>query len=585
MLRRPSGRCVCTGKCGALGIFDGSHLDTFDFVLRCVACRHAKAKTKPFGLCSYCDARGCANFNDPKAGKDKCSVFGGCACKPGALADEVRFVDLCRAYLKTTSSKHQSPPYLKGMALRSKIWNHTMDVAQSTFAFSSSSPRPHSPPSVVTNLSNPTTGVRVGRENRLRKVGQFRTMAAQFLAQDDVEEAAALNRMADDLEQLDDPEDDAPCHHEPDVDECLGAFNKLAVVHRFDSSDYDGADFDGAEGLLPETGSLNSIQGASKRSDHHEDDIDRFIDKTNADVESKKISSQEWAEHITHAFAMRRAASRVPSYGVGDLVTDLAGAYVQSAITPISIELPAGYEVTPIFTKLVYTEPYGDFDLNDSDGSDDESPPKFQRFDLNASDASDEELLEAPSVGRLSMHLGSSSSIHPDDDFTSQEHDSWLRHLRQEHGTYEGFTSDDFKVWRLAQRRALQRALDDQDEKPDELPASLPLARAIPLPLAVVEHADMRFLFAVTTSLVKTGIAPTGHVGIVFEVSVVLKDRVRVTLQAEAARWRRTTMRRTVGWALRCAEGRLIQRGGRLKDRHAGGEGRHRRALVRSGCW
>ena len=89
-------------------------------------------------------------------------------------------------------------------------------------------------------------------------------------------------------------------------------------------------------------------------------------------------------------------------------------------------------------------------------------------------------------------------------------------------------------MWRLAQRRALQRALDDQDEKPDELPASLPLARAIPLPLAVVEHANMRFLFAVTTSLVKTGIAPTGHVGIVFEVSVVLKDRVRVTLQAEA---------------------------------------------------
>ena len=52
-------------------------------------------------------------------------------------------------------------------------------------------------------------------------------------------------------------------------------------------------------------------------------------------------------------------------------------------------------------------------------------------------------------------------------------------------------------------------------------------------PLDVVEHANMRFLFAVTMSLVKTGIAPTGHVGIVFEVDVVLKDRVRMTLQAD----------------------------------------------------
>ena len=122
--------------------------------------------------------------------------------------------------------------------------------------------RPEAPRSALSfsNLSNPTTGVRVGRENRLRKVGQFRTMAAQFLAQDDVEEAAALNRMADDLEQLDDPEDEAPCHQEPDADECLGAFNKLAVVNRFDRGD-----FDGAEGLLLETGSLNPMQGTSKR--------------------------------------------------------------------------------------------------------------------------------------------------------------------------------------------------------------------------------------------------------------------------------------------------------------------------------
>ena len=305
---------------------------------------NGKAKTKPFGLCSYCDARGCANSNDPKAGKDKCSVFGGCACKPGALADEVRFVDLCRAYLKTTGSKHQSPPYLKGTALRSHIWNHTMDVAQSSFASNSSSPHTRSSPSVVTNLSNPTTGVRVGRENRLRKVGQFRTMAAQFLAQDDVDEAAALNKMADDLEQLDDPEDEAPCYQEPDADECLGAFNKLAVVNRFDYGD-----FNGAEGLLLGSGSLNTMQGASVKS----------------------------------------------------TVIDVAGAYVLSAIESVYVTVPAGYAqsydnadpqsvlgpifVAPVFEKAVYTEPFGHFDLNASDGSDEESPPKFQRFDQSFS--------------------------------------------------------------------------------------------------------------------------------------------------------------------------------------------------------
>ena len=357
-----------------------------------------KTRAKPFGLCSYCDARGCANFNDPKADKSKCSVFGGCACKPGASADEVRFVDLCRSYLKTTGSKHQSPPHLKGTALRSRVWNHTMDVAQSTFASSSSSPRPRSPPSVVTNLSNSTSGVRVGRENRLRKAGQLRTMAAQFLETDDIEEAATLNKLADDLEQLDDLEDGAPDHIEPDVDKCLGAFNKLAVVNRFDNGD-----FDGAEGLLPEIGSLNSIQGTSKHSEHQEDDIVRFIDETRANFESGLISAAEWAERMTLACSMTKATSRVPS------------PYVQSSIEPVFLELPEDYAmacddedpqsvIAPVFVNhLVETfdleQPMYDtpdafshfervtrrFDLNDSDSSEDESS---KRFDLNDSDSS-----------------------------------------------------------------------------------------------------------------------------------------------------------------------------------------------------
>ena len=45
---------------------------------------------------------------------------------------------------------------------------------------------------------------------------------------------------------------------------------------------------------------------------------------------------------------------------------------------------------------------------------------------------------------------------------------------------------------------------------------------------------EPRFLYGVTRSLVKTGIAPTGHVELVFEVELVLKDRVRVSLLAEA---------------------------------------------------
>ena len=172
-----------------------------------------KAKSRPlFGLCTYCDARGCQNAADPEAGKNTCSVFGGCPCKPGASADETQHVDLCRAFLKASGSKYHTPPYLKGVACRSNIWQHTKDVAQSSCAPSASTSRSCSPASVVTNLPDTVSSARIGRENRLRKV-----------------------KFADDLEQQDDPEEEAPCHDKATVDKCLGVFNRLAAVNLFDS--------------------------------------------------------------------------------------------------------------------------------------------------------------------------------------------------------------------------------------------------------------------------------------------------------------------------------------------------------------
>ena len=66
-----------------------------------------------FGLCSFCDARGCQNADNPKAGIDTCSVFGGCACKPNASPDEVQYVELQRKFLKEAGpkSKYHSSPY------------------------------------------------------------------------------------------------------------------------------------------------------------------------------------------------------------------------------------------------------------------------------------------------------------------------------------------------------------------------------------------------------------------------------------------------------------------------------------------
>jgi hypothetical protein len=138
-----------------------------------------------------CRAQACTMPRDnPEAGKNTCSVFGGtCPCKPGASADETQHVDLCRAFLKASGSKYHTPPYLKGVACRSNIWQHTKDVAQSSCAPSALTSRSRSPASVVTNLPDPVSSARIGRENRLRKV-----------------------KFADDLEQQDDPEEEAPCH-------------------------------------------------------------------------------------------------------------------------------------------------------------------------------------------------------------------------------------------------------------------------------------------------------------------------------------------------------------------------------------
>ena len=380
-----------------------------------------------------------------------------------------------------------------------------MDVAQSIFASSSSSPRPRSPPSVVTNLSNPITGVRVGRENRLRKVGQYRTMAAQFLETNDIEEAATLNKLADDLEQLDDPDDEAPLHQEPDVDECLGAFNKLAVVNLFDRGIFDGAEglLPESDYLLPEAGSLNTIQG------------------------------------------------------------DQPTAYEKGLIDQLTRYKTAKAQ-----------QPQRFFDLNGSDGSDDESQAKHQRrFDLNASDESDDEPLESPGVGRLAMHVGSSSSIHPDDHFTTEEYQTWLRSLPP--GALgrdmDPPTSDDFKAWRILYRQnvvpepsdrpasdltrrvarerrlrqhetALTRRDQDMSEQPDdeymfdnESRASAPLSASgrasprldIPPGLYISDGTTIlsstpRFILVVTQSLINAGFAPVGQNGRVFEVSAIV---------------------------------------------------------------
>jgi len=227
-----------------------------------------------FGLCSYCDARGCQNADDPKASMDKCSVFGGCPCRPGASADEVQHVELNRTFLKASGSKYHASPYLKGVERRSNVWQHTKEIAQRSYAHdvspSRSEARSRSPTSVVTNhegdpklavVNRFDKGVRIGRENRLQVVGKLRTMAAQFLKDGDTTDAAYLYKYADDLNRQDDPndEDDGAAHNLAAANECIGVFNKLAEVDLFDN----GAS-KGTEGILTDNGSFNMMQGSGR---------------------------------------------------------------------------------------------------------------------------------------------------------------------------------------------------------------------------------------------------------------------------------------------------------------------------------
>jgi hypothetical protein len=144
-----------------------------------------------FGQCSFCDARGCQNADDPKAGIDRCSVFGGCACKPTASPDEKQYVELQRKFLKEAGpkSKYHAPPYLKGMENRSNVWQFTKDLAQ------------RSSVSIASSTATASSGVRISRENRLRQVGRFRTMAAASFDDGDEEGAAYLYRCADRMER------------------------------------------------------------------------------------------------------------------------------------------------------------------------------------------------------------------------------------------------------------------------------------------------------------------------------------------------------------------------------------------------
>ena len=235
--------------------------------------------------------------------------------------------------------------------------------------------------SMATNLPISSSGVRMRSENRTRQVGRFRTMAAQLIEEGDTESAAYLYRCADRFEQ-DDSDDEAPVeglddgavHNLAADNELVGAFNRLAQV-----DDFDRGAFEGAEGILTNEGSFNMMQSVGRLNALSHD---RVLDPTALD-------------------------------SVLDGSIDIAYAYIQNAIEPVSIELPEVYAPQGVIAPVFVND--GLFDLNNSDGSEDELPSKLRRFDLNASDSSDEDLLEVPNVGRICMLQGSSSSIHPDD--------------------------------------------------------------------------------------------------------------------------------------------------------------------------
>ena len=129
-----------------------------------------------------------------------------------------------------------------------------------------------------------------------------------------------------------------------------------------------------------------------------------------------------------------------------------------------SAKAQATISLTP---KFDLTGSCGHFDLNDSDCSDDESPAKHQRrFDLNDSDSSEDE--SSKTLGSLAMMQGSSSSIAPEDYFTTEEYQAWLRTLPP--GALgrdvDPPTSDDFKAWRILYRQtAVHAGPSDMDRR------------------------------------------------------------------------------------------------------------------------
>ena len=415
-----------------------------------------------FGLCGFCDARGCQNADNPKAGIATCSVFAGCACKPNASPDEKQYVEIQRKFLKEAGpkSKYHTSPYLKGAASRSDVWQFTKDLAER---------------SMVTNL--PTSGVRIRRENRLRQVGKFRTMAAQLVDEGDNESAAYLYRCADRVEQddsddevRDEASDDGAVHNLAAENELVGAFNRLAQV-----DDFDKGAFVGAEGLFTDAddGSLNVMQNVGRLN----------------------------------------ALSQ-------DRVVDLADAYIQGVITPVYVEVPIA----------VYAEKLG-FDLNASDASDDESPTKLQRFDLNASDCSDNDFAD---VGRLSMLQGS---------YSRQDEDSLDTSDAAAVSNAAGIAAA--KVWEAAKANTkAAKAAAARNAEAFRAHAAYGAHTTTSLPQGIfVASADMvlcsnqRFVFAVTPSLVNSGVAPRSNLGTVFETKAIRRH----SLQAQVPPgWRAT---------------------------------------------
>jgi len=258
-----------------------------------------------FGQCGFCDARGCQNADDPKAGIDKCSVFGGCPCKPTASPDEKQYVELQRKFLKEAGpkSKYHAPPYLKGMESRSNVWQFTKDLAQ------------HSGLSVASSAATSSSGVRISRENRLRQVGKFRTMAAASFDEGDEEGAAYLYRLADRMElEASDDEDSAEQSESAAVhnlaaedNEFVGAFNRLAQVDAFDR----GA-FKGAEELLGDigdVGELSTMQGVGHNWDVANAYVQYAIEPVEVDLSPN--SFQRVAFGVDHALKEFRRFDRV----------------------------------------------------------------------------------------------------------------------------------------------------------------------------------------------------------------------------------------------------------------------------------